>query len=118
MLLRTALASVLLLLGGWAAASWLTYGFQAWTDEGARRLEVDKATQRLQAFVGEQAVFTTEVSTGKTGYETPTGRFWVGAICLTTTCFDVDGAAPPCIDPIAGAVGSLREKRLATGIPG
>jgi len=40
MLLRTALASVLLLLGGWAAASWLTYGFQAWTDEGARRLEV------------------------------------------------------------------------------
>ena len=40
MLLRTALASVLLLLGGWAAASWLTYDFQAWTDEGARRLEV------------------------------------------------------------------------------
>ena len=40
MLLRTALASALLLLGGWAAASWLTYGFQAWTDEGARRLEV------------------------------------------------------------------------------
>ena len=40
MLLRTALASVLLLLGGWAAASWLTYGFQVWTDEGARRLEV------------------------------------------------------------------------------
>ena len=40
MLLRTTLASFLLLLGGWAAASWLTYGFQAWTDEGARRLEV------------------------------------------------------------------------------
>ena len=40
MLLRTALASALLLLGGWAAASWLTYDFQAWTDEGARRLEV------------------------------------------------------------------------------
>jgi len=40
MLLRTALASALLLLGGWAAASWLTYDFQVWTDEGARRLEV------------------------------------------------------------------------------
>ena len=40
MLPRTALASALLLLGGWAAASWLTYDFQAWTDEGARRLEV------------------------------------------------------------------------------
>ena len=40
MLLRTALASALLLLGGWAAASWITYDFQVWTDEGARRLEV------------------------------------------------------------------------------
>jgi len=37
---RTALLSLLLLLGGWVAASWLTHGFQVWTDEGARRLEV------------------------------------------------------------------------------
>ena len=40
MLLRTALASALLLLGGLSAARWLTYDFQVWTDEGARRLEV------------------------------------------------------------------------------
>jgi protein SCO1/2 len=39
-MLRTALACVLLALGGWAAARWLTYDFQVWTDEGARRLEV------------------------------------------------------------------------------
>lgn len=39
-MLRTAALSLLLLLGGWAAASWLTYDFQVWTDEGARRLEV------------------------------------------------------------------------------
>lgn len=39
-MLRTALASTLLLLGGWATASWLSYDFQVWTDEGARRLEV------------------------------------------------------------------------------
>ncbi|MBS0509151.1 MAG: SCO family protein [Proteobacteria bacterium] len=39
-MLRTALASALLLLGGWAAAGWLTYDYQVWTDEGARRLEV------------------------------------------------------------------------------
>ncbi len=39
-MLRTAALSLLLLLGGWAAASWLTYDFQAWTDEGARRLQV------------------------------------------------------------------------------
>lgn len=39
-MLRTAVASALLLLGGWAAAGWLTYDFQVWTDEGARRLQV------------------------------------------------------------------------------
>lgn len=39
-MLRTAILSLLLLLGGWGAASWLTYDFQVWTDEGARRLEV------------------------------------------------------------------------------
>lgn len=39
-MLRTALVSVLLVLCGWATARWLTYDFQVWTDEGARRLEV------------------------------------------------------------------------------
>ncbi|MCZ2103028.1 MAG: SCO family protein [Comamonadaceae bacterium] len=38
--LRTTLLSVLVLLCGYAAATWLTHGFQVWTDEGARRLEV------------------------------------------------------------------------------
>jgi len=37
---RTAIASALLLLGGYSAAAWLTHDFQVWTDEGARRLEV------------------------------------------------------------------------------
>jgi len=32
--------SLLLALCGYAAADWLTHGFQVWTDEGARRLEV------------------------------------------------------------------------------
>ncbi|SEA31269.1 MULTISPECIES: SCO family protein [Acidovorax] len=39
-MLRTAVLSLLLALCGWAAANWLTHGFQVWTDEGARRLEV------------------------------------------------------------------------------
>ena len=39
-MLRTTLLCALLLLAGWATASWLTFGFQAWTDEGARRLAV------------------------------------------------------------------------------
>jgi len=37
---RTTLLSILMVLGGWASARWLTYDFQVWTDEGARRLEV------------------------------------------------------------------------------
>lgn len=40
LLLRTALLSATLVLCGWASARWLTYDFQVWTDEGARRLEV------------------------------------------------------------------------------
>lgn len=37
---RTALLSAVLALAGYAAAAWLTHGFQVWTAEGARRLEV------------------------------------------------------------------------------
>lgn len=37
---RTALLSLLVILGGYAAASWLTHDFQVWTQEGSRRLEV------------------------------------------------------------------------------
>jgi protein SCO1/2 len=37
---RTALACAVLVLLAYAAAHWLTHGFQIWTAEGARRLEV------------------------------------------------------------------------------
>ncbi|WP_255437702.1 SCO family protein [Comamonas flocculans] len=40
MVLRTALISLLVAIGGYAAASWLTHDFRVWTEEGARRLEV------------------------------------------------------------------------------
>jgi len=39
-MLRTAVLGLLLALCGYASADWLTHGFQVWTDEGARRLEV------------------------------------------------------------------------------
>lgn len=39
-MLRTAFACALLLFGGYAVAARLTHGWQAWTEEGARRLEV------------------------------------------------------------------------------
>ena len=39
-MMRTVIACVLAAIGAHAAASWLTLGFQVWTAEGARRLEV------------------------------------------------------------------------------
>ncbi|NKE67930.1 SCO family protein [Ramlibacter sp. RBP-2] len=39
-MLRTALLCTALAIGGYASAAWLTHDFQAWTAEGARRLEV------------------------------------------------------------------------------
>ena len=39
-MLRTAVACAVVALGAWFGASWLTHGFQVWTAEGARRLEV------------------------------------------------------------------------------
>lgn len=39
-MLRTALACLLMLCGAYASAAWLTHGWQVWTEEGARRLEV------------------------------------------------------------------------------
>lgn len=39
-MLRTALLCAALAIGGYASAAWLTHDFQAWTAEGARRLEV------------------------------------------------------------------------------
>lgn len=39
-MLRTAILSLLLLCGAYASAGWLTHDWQAWTEEGARRLEV------------------------------------------------------------------------------
>lgn len=42
-MLRTVLLCALLLWASWAAATRLTHGFQAWTAEDARRLEVARA---------------------------------------------------------------------------
>lgn len=39
-MLRTFFLSAVLALAGYSAAAWLTHGFQVWTAEGARRLEV------------------------------------------------------------------------------
>ena len=46
---------------------------------GERRIEVEISTQRLRVFVGEQVVHTAGVTTGKNGFDTPKGRYTVGA---------------------------------------
>jgi len=42
-MLRTALASCVAVVLAWAAAAWLTHDFRAFTEEGARRIEVRDA---------------------------------------------------------------------------
>jgi protein SCO1/2 len=58
-MLRTALLSAALLAGGYGVANGVTHGFQAWTEEGARRLEV------AQVPVAVPAVAVQGPSTGR-----------------------------------------------------
>jgi lipoprotein-anchoring transpeptidase ErfK/SrfK len=46
-----------------------------------RSIDVNIKTQRLTVMVGEEVVYTARVTTGKPGYETPTGtyRLWPGS---------------------------------------
>ncbi len=45
---------------------------------GAKRVEVDCATQRLRAWQGDTLLLDTPVSTGRAGRRTPTGEFAAG----------------------------------------
>ena len=47
---------------------------------GEKRVEVDCATQRLQAWQGDTLVLETSVSTGGAGHRTPTGDFTAGPV--------------------------------------
>ncbi len=44
----------------------------------AKRVEVDKSVQVLRCYEDDSLVFTTRVSTGRRGYETPSGQFEAG----------------------------------------
>ena len=58
-MLRTALASALLLLCGWAAGAWLTLDYEVWTDEGARRLQVARQPVPVPAVTVQDSSGTT-----------------------------------------------------------
>lgn len=42
-----------------------------------RTIEVSLKTQRLTVKLGEEVIYAARVTTGKPGYETPTGTFWL-----------------------------------------
>jgi protein SCO1/2 len=52
-MIRSALLCVVLALGGYASATWLTHDFQVWTAEGARRLDVALAPVATPAVTAE-----------------------------------------------------------------
>jgi protein SCO1/2 len=56
-MLRTALLCAALLGGAYATADALTHGFQAWTEEGARRLEVARRPVAVPAVVVQGPAF-------------------------------------------------------------
>ncbi len=70
----------------------------------ARLIHVRLSEQTLVAYEGERPVFATLVSSGKPGFETPTGVFRIYAKHVSTT---MDGVAPtnpladPAVDPAA-----------------
>jgi hypothetical protein len=54
----------------------------------ARWIHVDLAQQMLVAYEGDRPVFATMVSTGRPGYETPTGTFRIQSKHVSTTMDD------------------------------
>lgn len=62
---------------------------QAGEDE--RWIHVDLDEQILVAYEGDRPVFATMVSTGREGFETPTGTFRIQSKHVSTTMDDLDG---------------------------
>jgi hypothetical protein len=54
---------------------------------GERRIDVSIKEQRLTVFVGQEVVYSAPVTTGKAGFDTPTGtyRLWSGSRVLNET---------------------------------
>jgi hypothetical protein len=48
--------------------------------EGAKRVVINRARQRLRAWQGDRIILRTRVSTGRKGHETPTGFFRAGPL--------------------------------------
>lgn len=61
--------------------------------EGARWIHVDVAQQIVVAYEGDRPVFATLTSTGRQGFDTPTGTFRIQSKHVSTTMDDPDAGA-------------------------
>ena len=65
----------------------------AGVEQTDRWVHVDLSDQTLVAYEGDRPVFTTMVSTGREGFETPVGTFRVQSKHVSTTMEDIEGGA-------------------------
>lgn len=68
--------------------------------EGARWIDVRLSEQTLVAYDGDQPVYATVVSSGKPGFETPTGLYRIQAKYVTTTMDDLASEEPYLIEDV------------------
>ena len=60
---------------------------------GERWIDVNLSEQTLVAYEGDRPVFATVVSTGRPGFETPTGEFRIYSKHMTVTMDDTEAGA-------------------------
>jgi len=68
--------------------------------EDERWIHVDLSEQTLVAYEGDRPVFATTVSTGREGFETPTGIFRIKSKHVSTTMDDLHGDEPYLIEDV------------------
>lgn len=72
--------------------------------EDGRWIHVRLSEQTLVAYEGDRPVYATVVSTGRPGFETPTGLYWIGGKHVTTTMDDLASEDPFLIEDVPWAM--------------
>lgn len=78
---------------GWASASWLLFGSEGGSS-GARGevwIDINLSTQYMVVYRGNTVIGQTYVSTGRPGFDTPTGTYYVNAKLTSQTMSGVLG---------------------------
>ncbi|MFW5925924.1 MAG: L,D-transpeptidase [Myxococcota bacterium] len=72
--------------------------------EDGRWIHVRLSEQTLVAYEGDRPVYATIVSTGRRGFETPEGLYWIGGKHVTTTMDDLASEDPFLIEDVPWAM--------------